>query len=77
MNTDGQYEYIVLAVNCNYPLHVFARDPVVYKQKYESEVNSLLEKRGLVTSWSRLLNMVAPVDYNLCTFPPSLFNVRG
>jgi len=76
-NDVGQYDYVVLAVNCNYPLHVFARDPVQYKQKYEAEVNSALEQRSLVTSWSRLLNLVAPVDYNLCTFPPTLFNVRG
>jgi len=77
VNQQGQYEYVVLGVNCNYPLYVFARDPLDYKQKYEQRVNANLEQKGLATSWSRLLNVVAPVDYNLCNFPPTLFNVQG
>uniref|UniRef100_A0A0N4ZBD8 Lipocalin domain-containing protein n=1 Tax=Parastrongyloides trichosuri TaxID=131310 RepID=A0A0N4ZBD8_PARTI len=77
INSNGEYEYSVLSANCNYPIYVFARDPVVYKQKYETIVNRILEKKGMINGFSRLLNIVAPVDSNMCTFPPSLFNLRG
>ncbi|MFH4983887.1 hypothetical protein AB6A40_010596 [Gnathostoma spinigerum] len=63
-----------MSTNCNYPLYVFARDPVLYKQKYESEVYRILEKKGLVNGLSRLLNIIAPVDNAICSFPPSLFS---
>ncbi|VDK48371.1 unnamed protein product [Cylicostephanus goldi] len=66
-----------MSTNCNFPLYVFARDPNMYKQRYESEVNAVLEKKGLVNGISRLLNIVAPVENSLCTFPPSLFNIQG
>lgn len=39
LNKKGQYEYVILAVNCNYPIYVYARDPVDFKQRYEPEVN--------------------------------------
>jgi len=39
INALGQYEWALLVINCNYPVHVFARDPAVYKQKYESQVS--------------------------------------
>lgn len=32
LNEAGQYSFTILSTNCNYPLYVFARDPVVYKQ---------------------------------------------
>ncbi|CAI5456093.1 unnamed protein product [Caenorhabditis angaria] len=76
-NADGQYEYAVMSTNCNFPLYVFARDATLYKQKYESSVNEYLEKKGLVNGFSRLLNIVAPVDNSMCVFPPSLFNIQG
>uniref|UniRef100_A0A5S6QR87 Lipocalin/cytosolic fatty-acid binding domain-containing protein n=1 Tax=Trichuris muris TaxID=70415 RepID=A0A5S6QR87_TRIMR len=74
LNKRGQYEYVVMTVTCNYPLHVLARDPVQYKVKYEKEVNEFLEAKKLIAGWSKALNLVAPVDYNLCIFPPTLFN---
>lgn len=77
VNGNDEYEYIIMSTNCNFPLYVFARDPVTYKQRYESEVNAILEKKGLVNGISRLLNIVAPVESSLCTFPPSLFNIHG
>lgn len=77
LNTNDEYEYVVMSTNCNFPLYVFARDPEIYKQRYESEVNMILEKKGLVNGISRLLNIVAPVENSLCTFPPSLFNIQG
>uniref|UniRef100_A0A0K0EX45 Lipocln_cytosolic_FA-bd_dom domain-containing protein n=1 Tax=Strongyloides venezuelensis TaxID=75913 RepID=A0A0K0EX45_STRVS len=77
INSNGEYEYSVLSANCNYPIYVFARDPVVYKQKYESIVNRILEKKGMINGFSKLFNIVASVDSNMCTFPPSLFNLRG
>uniref|UniRef100_A0A0K0DRV2 Ovule protein n=1 Tax=Angiostrongylus cantonensis TaxID=6313 RepID=A0A0K0DRV2_ANGCA len=40
-------------------------------------LNMILEKKGLVNGISRLLNIVAPVENSLCTFPPSLFNIQG
>ncbi|GMR60647.1 hypothetical protein PMAYCL1PPCAC_30842, partial [Pristionchus mayeri] len=76
-NTAGDYEYIVLSTNCNYPVYAFARDPVQYKQKYEAEVTEVLEKKGIINGFSRLLNIVAPVDNSICSFPPSLFNFLG
>ncbi|KHJ97858.1 hypothetical protein OESDEN_02163 [Oesophagostomum dentatum] len=77
LNSNNEYEYVIMSTNCNFPLYVFARDPVVYKQRYESDVNAVLEKKGLVNGISRLLNIVAPVENSLCTFPPSLFNIQG
>ncbi|KFD52998.1 hypothetical protein M514_06114 [Trichuris suis] len=74
VNKRGQYDYVVMTVTCNYPLHVLARDPVQYKFKYEKEVNEFLEAKKLIAGWSKALNLVAPVDYNLCVFPPTLFN---
>ncbi|VDK65875.1 unnamed protein product [Onchocerca ochengi] len=76
LNEAGQYTFTILSTNCNYPLYVFARDPVVYKQRYETTVNQILEQKGLINGFSRLLNIVAPVDNSVCTFPPSLFNIR-
>ncbi|KAL1243321.1 Elongation factor [Trichinella spiralis] len=76
LNSRGQYEYVVMTVTCNYPLHVLARDPVQYKIKYEAEVNEFLEKKKLVAGWTKVLNLIAPVDYNFCTFPPTLFNEK-
>lgn len=32
LNEKGQYEFTVVSTNCNYPIYVFARDPVIYKQ---------------------------------------------
>lgn len=32
LNEVGQYSFTILSTNCNYPLYVFARDPVIYKQ---------------------------------------------
>uniref|UniRef100_A0A1I7WWX3 IgGFc_binding domain-containing protein n=1 Tax=Heterorhabditis bacteriophora TaxID=37862 RepID=A0A1I7WWX3_HETBA len=77
LNSNNEYEYVVMSTNCNFPLYVFARDPVTYKQRYETEVNGVLDKKGLVNGISRLLNIVAPVDNTMCTFPPSLFNIQG
>uniref|UniRef100_A0A1I8EP83 Lipocalin domain-containing protein n=3 Tax=Wuchereria bancrofti TaxID=6293 RepID=A0A1I8EP83_WUCBA len=77
LNEAGQYSFTILSTNCNYPLYVFARDPVVYKQRYETTVNQILEQKGLINGFSRLLNIVAPVDNSVCTFPPSLFNVHA
>ncbi|PIO76387.1 hypothetical protein TELCIR_01537 [Teladorsagia circumcincta] len=77
VNANNEYEYVIMSTNCNFPLYVFARDPVMYKQRYEGEVNAILEKKGLVNGISRLLNIVAPVENSLCTFPPSLFNIHG
>ena len=31
INSDGRYDFVVLSTNCNYPLYVFARDPIGYK----------------------------------------------
>uniref|UniRef100_A0A0R3RWD4 Lipocalin domain-containing protein n=1 Tax=Elaeophora elaphi TaxID=1147741 RepID=A0A0R3RWD4_9BILA len=77
LNEAGQYSFTILSTNCNYPLYVFARDPIVYKQRYETTVNQILEQKGLINGFSRLLNIVAPVDNSVCTFPPSLFNIHG
>ncbi|KIH62182.1 hypothetical protein ANCDUO_07535, partial [Ancylostoma duodenale] len=77
LNSNDEYEYVIMSTNCNFPLYVFARDPVVYKQRYEADVNAVMEKKGLVNGISRLLNIVAPVENSLCTFPPSLFNIQG
>ncbi|KAK5979357.1 Calycin domain and Calycin domain-containing protein [Trichostrongylus colubriformis] len=77
VNANNEYEYVIMSTNCNFPLYVFARDPIMYKQRYESEVNAILEKKGLVNGISRLLNIIAPVENSLCTFPPSLFNING
>ncbi|CAB3399472.1 unnamed protein product [Caenorhabditis bovis] len=76
-NSNNQYEYAIMSTNCNFPLYVFARDATVYKQKYESIVTEYLEKKGLVNGFSRLLNIVSPVDNSMCVFPPSLFNIQG
>ena len=32
ISTNNEYEYAVMSTNCNYPIYVFARDPVVFKQ---------------------------------------------
>ncbi|VDN17418.1 unnamed protein product [Gongylonema pulchrum] len=77
LNEANQYSFTILSTNCNYPLYVFARDPVIYKQRYEAMVNHILEQKGLINGFSRLLNIVAPVDNSVCTFPPSLFDVHG
>ncbi|KAK6055264.1 hypothetical protein COOONC_07231 [Cooperia oncophora] len=77
LNANNEYDYAIMSTNCNFPLYVFARDPVTYRQRYETEVNTILEKKGLVNGISRLLNIVAPVENSLCTFPPSLFNIHG
>ncbi|GMT36085.1 hypothetical protein PFISCL1PPCAC_27382 [Pristionchus fissidentatus] len=76
-NAAGEYEYIVLSTNCNYPVYAFARDPIQYKQRYEAEVTEVLERKGIINGFSRLLNIVAPVDNSICSFPPSLFNMQG
>uniref|UniRef100_A0AC35U5B3 Uncharacterized protein n=1 Tax=Rhabditophanes sp. KR3021 TaxID=114890 RepID=A0AC35U5B3_9BILA len=77
INQNGEYEYTILSANCNYPIYVFARDPVAYKQNHEVNVNHILEKKGMVNGFSKLFNIVASVDSSMCTFPPSLFNLRG
>lgn len=51
-----------MSTNCNYPIYVFARDPIVYRQRYETIVTQLLEQRGIINGFSKLLNVVAPVD---------------
>ncbi|VDK42336.1 unnamed protein product [Anisakis simplex] len=76
LDANGQYSFAIMSTNCNYPLYVFARDPVVYKQRYEAMVNQILEQKGLVNGFSRLLNIVSSVDNTICTFPPSLFSIH-
>ncbi|EFO89882.1 hypothetical protein GCK72_023702 [Caenorhabditis remanei] len=73
LNHQGEYEYIVMSTNCNYPVYVFARDTSIFKQKYEPIVNEFLDKSGVVNGITRLLNIVAPVDNTMCIFPPHLF----
>jgi lipocalin len=77
INSQGEYEFAILSTNCNYPVYVFARDPVAYKQKYEASVTQILEGKGIVNGFSKLFNIVAPVDASTCTFPPTLFNFKG
>ncbi|KAI1731920.1 hypothetical protein Ddc_00765 [Ditylenchus destructor] len=77
INTNGEYDFTIMTTNCNYPLYVFARDPIVYKQRYETAVNQILEQKGIVNGFSKLLNIIAPVDASTCTFPPTLFNFKG
>uniref|UniRef100_A0A1I7ZB72 Lipocln_cytosolic_FA-bd_dom domain-containing protein n=1 Tax=Steinernema glaseri TaxID=37863 RepID=A0A1I7ZB72_9BILA len=77
INRNGEYEYAIMSTNCNYPLYVYARDPVAYKQKYEAVVTQELDKLGMVSTFSRILNIIAPVDNSMCSFPPSLFSIRG
>ncbi|KHN88480.1 hypothetical protein Tcan_06411 [Toxocara canis] len=77
VDTNGEYSFAIMSTNCNYPLYVFARDPVVYKQRYEAMVNQILEQKGLINGFSRLLNIVSAVDNTICTFPPSLFSIQG
>lgn len=50
---------------------------VRYFQRYEAMVNQILEEKSLINGFSRLLNIVSPVDNTICTFPPSLFNIQG
>ncbi|KAI6200896.1 Calycin-like domain and Calycin domain-containing protein [Aphelenchoides besseyi] len=77
INGKGEYDYVIMSTNCNYPVYVFARDPIVYRQRYEATVSQILEQKGIVNGFSKLLNIVAPVDASTCTFPTSLFNMRG
>uniref|UniRef100_A0A914ZFJ9 Lipocalin domain-containing protein n=1 Tax=Parascaris univalens TaxID=6257 RepID=A0A914ZFJ9_PARUN len=77
VDANGEYSFAIMSTNCNYPLYVFARDPVIYKQRYEAMVNQILEEKSLINGFSRLLNIVSPVDNTICTFPPSLFNIQG
>ncbi|VDN51804.1 unnamed protein product [Dracunculus medinensis] len=77
LNSNGEYSFTILSTNCNYPIYVFARDPVVYRQRHETTVNQILEEMGLVNGFSRLFNIIAPVDNSICSFPPSLFNIQG
>ncbi|EGT59322.1 CBN-LPR-5 protein [Caenorhabditis brenneri] len=77
LNHQGEYEYVVMSTNCNYPVYVFARDTSIFKQKYEPIVNEFLDKNGIVNGISRLLNVVAPVDNTMCIFPPHLFYNQG
>lgn len=77
INAKGEYDYVILSTNCNYPIYVFARDPIVYRQRYEAIVTQLLEQKGILNGFSKLLNIVSAVDTSTCTFPPNLFNSRG
>ncbi|CAO4384056.1 unnamed protein product [Caenorhabditis nigoni] len=77
LNHQGEYEYVVMSTNCNYPVYVFARDTSIFKQKYEPTVNEFLDKSGVVNGITRLLNIVAPVDNTMCIFPPHLFYNQG
>uniref|UniRef100_A0A183C972 Lipocalin domain-containing protein n=1 Tax=Globodera pallida TaxID=36090 RepID=A0A183C972_GLOPA len=73
-NERGQYEFTVVSTNCNYPVYVFARDPISYKQKYETAVQQILEQKGVVNGISKMFNIISPVDATTCTFPTNLFN---
>ncbi|KAL7070177.1 hypothetical protein ACQ4LE_010463 [Meloidogyne hapla] len=77
LNAKAQYEFVVLSSNCNYPLYVFAREPVEYKQRYETAVMQMLEQKGIINGFSKLLNTVVPVDASTCMFPPNLFAHAG
>lgn len=45
VNSNDEYDYVVMSTNCNYPIYVFARDPVAYKQASLSKSwNFFLEK---------------------------------
>ncbi|KAF7632213.1 hypothetical protein Mgra_00008397 [Meloidogyne graminicola] len=69
----AQYEFVILSSNCNYPLYVFAREPIEYKQRYETAVMQMLEQKGIINGFSKLFNTVVPVDVGTCMFPPNLF----
>jgi hypothetical protein len=77
MNSNGEYEFVILSTNCNFPVYVLARDPLVYKQRYEVSVNKILEQKGIINGFSRLLNFVQNVDVSTCSFPPTLFKFKG
>uniref|UniRef100_A0A915LKL8 Lipocalin domain-containing protein n=1 Tax=Meloidogyne javanica TaxID=6303 RepID=A0A915LKL8_MELJA len=66
LNAKGQYEFVVLSSNCNYPLY-----------RYETAVMQMLEQKGVINGFSKLLNTVTPVDASTCMFPPNLFAHAG
>lgn len=77
VNSNGEYEFVILSTNCNFPVYVLARDPAVYKQRYETAVKQIMEQKGLMGGLSMLFNAVQDVDVSTCTFPPTLFKFRG
>jgi len=45
-NADGLYDYSIVSDKFNLYLFVLARDPVVFKEKYDAEVQTLLQEYG-------------------------------
>jgi hypothetical protein len=52
INSQGEYEFAILSTNCNYPVYVFARDPVAYKQVKKISLSLFI---GLILSLGLIL----------------------
>ncbi|KAE9553149.1 hypothetical protein FO519_003628 [Halicephalobus sp. NKZ332] len=72
-NSSGYYQYVILAVDCYYPLYVLARDPMVFQQRFESQALQVLRNKQLINDFSRALNFMKSVDFSSCQIPPSFF----
>uniref|UniRef100_A0AC34QJR9 Uncharacterized protein n=1 Tax=Panagrolaimus sp. JU765 TaxID=591449 RepID=A0AC34QJR9_9BILA len=68
------YQYVILAVDCYYPIYVFARDPMVFQQRYEQQVIQVMKNKQLINDFSRALNFVKTVDFTTCLIPPNFFS---
>ncbi|VDL71941.1 unnamed protein product, partial [Nippostrongylus brasiliensis] len=46
LNANNEYEYAIMSINCNFPLYVFARDPITYKQvSYGTKITEKIYKK--------------------------------
>ncbi|KAF7636199.1 hypothetical protein Mgra_00004458, partial [Meloidogyne graminicola] len=68
-NENKRYEWAIIGINCNYPIKIIARDPIIFKQKYSQLTMHLLEKKGLINKFSHFLNFVTN------TYPDSKYFV--
>uniref|UniRef100_A0AC34G452 Uncharacterized protein n=1 Tax=Panagrolaimus sp. ES5 TaxID=591445 RepID=A0AC34G452_9BILA len=73
VNRSGLYEYVIFTEDCYYPIFVFARDPIIFKQKYEQEALQIMRAKGLINDFSQVFNFIKTVDFSTCQMAPTLF----
>ncbi|CAI4224595.1 unnamed protein product [Auanema sp. JU1783] len=74
VNSQGQYEFMILSTPVKYPTMVLTRDQNVYNKKYKGQVQQLLEKHGFVSPVAALNTRLHFVNTTMCARKSSYYD---
>ncbi|CAL2030150.1 unnamed protein product [Caenorhabditis brenneri] len=66
LNTEGEYQYMILSTPLKYPTMVLARDMEQFDTKYKTEVYDFVEKNGFMSPMAALNTRLHFTDIDVC-----------